>query len=155
MKKSINKKALAMLLSTALALSPCAGVYAQDLQGMDDPNEILDVQEMPEEQEIPEAKLGELQEELDSEVLNGEVAAPDSVSEGNVEVLEAPNPNEAEAEAAESAFDIQDGVLVKYTGSDREVVIPEGVTRIGASAFEYYSRLEKLVIPEGVVDIGE
>lgn len=155
MKKSINKKALAMLLSTALALSPCAGVYAQDLQGMDDPNEILDVQEMPEEQEIPEAKLGELQEELDSEVLNGEVAAPDSVSEGNVEVLEAPNPNEAEAEAAESAFDIQDGVLVKYTGSDREVVIPEGVTRIGASAFEYYSRLEKLVIPEGVVNIGE
>lgn len=149
MKKSINKKALAMLLSTALALSPCAGVYAQDLQGMDDPNEILDVQEMPEEQEFPEEQVEQLPGELDSEV-----TVPESVSEGNVEALEEAGPNETAAAASESVFDIQDGVLVKYTGSDREVVIPEGVTRIGEEAFKENWSLKKVVISEGVVDIG-
>ncbi len=156
MKKSINKKALAMLLSAALALSPCAGVYAQDLQGMYDPNEILDVQEIPEEQEIPkEQKIPEEQVEQLPGELDSEVTVPESVSEGNVEALEEAGPNEAAAAAAESAFDIQDGVLVKYTGSDREVVIPEGVTKIGAHAFSYNYQVEKVVIPEGVVDISD
>lgn len=157
-----------MLLSAALALSPCAGVYAQDLQGMDDSNEILDVQEIPEEQKIPEEQVEQLPGEL-----NSEVTVPESVSEGNVEALEEAGTNEA---AAESVFDIQDGVLVKYTGSDRKVVIPEGVTRIGDSAFlsctlknvEFpetlesigdwafgYCNLEKVVIPKKVNHVGK
>ncbi len=32
-------------------------------------------------------------------------------------------------------FVIEDGMLKKYTGNDAEVVIPEGVTSIGYSAF--------------------
>ena len=33
-------------------------------------------------------------------------------------------------------FEIEDGVLEKYTGQDAEVVVPDGVTVIGESAFE-------------------
>ena len=33
-------------------------------------------------------------------------------------------------------FIIRKGVLVKYTGHDHNVVIPEGVTEIGKEAFE-------------------
>lgn len=35
-----------------------------------------------------------------------------------------------------------------------EIIIPDGVLTIGASAFEYCENAEKIVIPEGVVYIG-
>ena len=50
-------------------------------------------------------------------------------------------------------FIIRKGVLVKYTGHDHNVVIPEGVTEIGKLAF-LNCILESLVIPEGVTKIG-
>lgn len=33
-------------------------------------------------------------------------------------------------------FKIENGILVEYTGKDKEVTIPEGVTEIGVAAFD-------------------
>lgn len=61
----------------------------------------------------------------------------------------------AESRAAdEDGFEIEDGVLKKYTGTAMEVVIPEGVEIIGRSAFNGYKNLKSVTIPEGVQVIG-
>ena len=52
-------------------------------------------------------------------------------------------------------FVIENGVLKKYQGQGGDVVIPEGVTSIGASAFSGCSSLASVVIPEGVTSIGD
>ena len=53
----------------------------------------------------------------------------------------------------EDEFVIEDGVLVEYNGTDAEVVIPSGVTRIGSYAFADCDTLEKLTISKGVSEI--
>lgn len=53
----------------------------------------------------------------------------------------------------ERGFKTENGRLIKYTGDDRDVTIPEGVTEIGKGAFFGKSRIESLVIPEGVTRI--
>lgn len=58
--------------------------------------------------------------------------------------------------ADENGFQINDqGVLTKYTGSATDVVIPEGVTSIGNSAFYNCGRLTSVSIPKGVTSIGD
>ena len=54
-----------------------------------------------------------------------------------------------------SDFDIQNGVLKKYNGSDADVVIPVSVTSIGNSAFEGCRSLERITIPDSVIKIGK
>ena len=51
-------------------------------------------------------------------------------------------------------FEIDDGTLVKYNGSDSSVTIPEGVTAIGDEAFANNSSVNTVTIPEGVTSIG-
>ncbi len=53
-----------------------------------------------------------------------------------------------------SDFVIENGVLKKYKGSDSDVVIPEGVTCIGDSAFSLCSELTNITIPDSVTSIG-
>ncbi len=50
-------------------------------------------------------------------------------------------------------FIINDGVLTKYTGRSREVVIPDTVTVIGREAFAHRESLESVVIPRSVTEI--
>lgn len=52
-------------------------------------------------------------------------------------------------------FTIENGVLVKYEGSDSDVIIPYGVTSIGESAFSECYNLTSITIPEGVISIGD
>ena len=53
-----------------------------------------------------------------------------------------------------SDFIIENGVLAKYTGMEKEVIIPEGITEIGASAFYENVKVERITLPEGVNVIG-
>ena len=53
-----------------------------------------------------------------------------------------------------SIFQIEEGVLVKYSGQDTKVIIPETVESIGECAFKYCTSVESVVIPEGVKSIG-
>ena len=52
-------------------------------------------------------------------------------------------------------FVIENGVLKKYVGPGGDVVVPEGVTSIGNSAFQWCSSLVSIALPEGVTSIGE
>ena len=54
-----------------------------------------------------------------------------------------------------SDFQIENGVLVKYTGNGGDVVIPEGVTSIGNEAFYECSSLTSVTIPDGVMSIED
>ena len=51
-------------------------------------------------------------------------------------------------------FVIENGVLKKYNGSKRKVVIPEGVTSIGNSAFSGCNALALTSLPNGVTVIN-
>ncbi len=59
----------------------------------------------------------------------------------------------------EKFFEIIDGVLTKYTGNEKNVVIPEGVTKIEApsfsgSPFRQCETLESVHIPLGLTELG-
>ncbi len=50
-------------------------------------------------------------------------------------------------------FEIIGGSLRRYSGSEKEVCVPEGVTEIGYKAFEGNNRIRKVILPESVVRI--
>lgn len=51
-------------------------------------------------------------------------------------------------------FKIENGILIQYNGNDSHVVIPDGVTSIGSSAFFYCQGLTSVTIPSSVTSIG-
>lgn len=53
-----------------------------------------------------------------------------------------------------SDFEITNGVLTKYVGPGGDVVIPEGVTKIGQKAFWGCENVTSVTIPEGVTDLA-
>ena len=57
------------------------------------------------------------------------------------------------AAAADSDFEIINGVLVAYNGPGGDVVIPKGITRIGENVFHNCFDLTSVSIPEGVTVI--
>jgi hypothetical protein len=54
----------------------------------------------------------------------------------------------------ENSFEIVAGVLKKYKGAEAEVVIPDNVKHIEASAFEDCIGVKSVIIPDGVESIG-
>lgn len=54
----------------------------------------------------------------------------------------------------EDSFTIEDGILMKYTGTDSEVTIPNGVTKINEEAFLENKVIEKVNFPDSVTEIG-
>lgn len=54
-----------------------------------------------------------------------------------------------------NGFVIEDGVLVKYAGTDEKIVVPSEVTSIGKKAFYNCSNVSSIELPEGVTSIGE
>ena len=55
--------------------------------------------------------------------------------------------------AAPGDFNIQDGVLLGYFGTDTDVTVPDGVTTIGYRVFSNNNSVVSITIPEGVTTI--
>lgn len=51
-------------------------------------------------------------------------------------------------------FEINNGVLMKYTGSETDIVVPPEVTEIGNKAFAGCSHLKTVTLPEKLKKIG-
>ena len=51
-------------------------------------------------------------------------------------------------------FVIDGTVLLKYTGKEKTVTIPDGITEIGKGAFAFCGTLRKVILPYGVEKIG-
>lgn len=92
----------------------------------------------------------------------GEVSARKEVSEEGIWKEE--NENAADIaslqekgseDAARDGFVIQDGVLADYTGAGGDIVIPEGVTEIGAEVFLDNSEIASVGFPSSLTKIGE
>ena len=52
-----------------------------------------------------------------------------------------------------SDFAVENGLLIKYTGTDKKVVVPEGIVGIGDDCFED-SKIESIVFPNTLKVIG-
>lgn len=56
---------------------------------------------------------------------------------------------------SKSQFNIKNGVITKYHGKSRDVIIPEDIYCIGDHAFANNQLVENVIIPEGVTHIDE
>lgn len=52
-------------------------------------------------------------------------------------------------------MDIRNGVLTKYSGNAKGIVVPDVVTEIGLKAFSENQQLEEVVLPETITKIGD
>ena len=110
------------------------------------PDDTLNV-EMPEDEEL-QLEDGTLLELADSAAIE-DAALAQNREEQLDPVTEEPMMSDA------SDFEIdENGVLVKYKGPGRDVVIPEGVTSIGEEAFRLCTSLTGVTLPDGVTSIG-
>ncbi len=57
---------------------------------------------------------------------------------------------EENTQEQESIFEITNGKLVKYNGTEKIVIIPEGVATIGYHAFYQNSTIEEIIFPESM-----
>ena len=53
-----------------------------------------------------------------------------------------------------SDFIIENGVLKKYNGNEKEVVVPKGVTEIAPRVFWNCKHIESIILPKGLLVIG-
>ena len=63
-------------------------------------------------------------------------------------------PSYADTGGVNGDFVITDGVLTSYTGTDKEITIPDTVTEIGENAFKN-SECTSVTIPSSVKKIGK
>jgi len=94
-------------------------------------------------------------EAVQEETVQEEV--PEDVSENENEVVETESEvvedTPIERESSLEDFEIVDGVLVSYIGSDEIVEVPDSVTTIGEAAFSNNTTMTKLYLGKNVVSI--
>ena len=52
-------------------------------------------------------------------------------------------------------FEIENGVLIRYSGKSKNIIIPDNVTSISYSAFFGCMNLKSITIPNSITIIGE
>lgn len=52
-------------------------------------------------------------------------------------------------------FEYENGILLKYNGTETVVTVPENIHTIGNNAFKGKTKIEKIVLPESVKHIGD
>ena len=103
-------------------------------------------------QEIEEAKKTTSSKPTQSAVTTTSAATQKPVA--NPSVTATAKPQESKKPEVDPDLEIVKGTLVKYRGNKSEVVIPDGVTSIGKSAFSHCSSLTSVVIGDSVTSIG-
>ena len=63
-------------------------------------------------------------------------------------------PKKKENTSIDPDFIIQNGVLRKYIGDKRNIVIPDGVKELADSVFSGFTKIKTVTVPEGVKKIG-
>nr|WP_297884216.1 leucine-rich repeat domain-containing protein [uncultured Blautia sp.] len=61
---------------------------------------------------------------------------------------------EENIQTVSSDFIIENGILTGYTGTEKNIVIPDGVIKIAGSAFENNTVISSVIFPEGLTEIG-
>ena len=64
----------------------------------------------------------------------------------------------SDTQGRNSDFEIKDGVLLKYRGQQKNVVVPDGVSEIGKYAFYEHDKtsdIERIVLPESLTRIDD
>lgn len=70
------------------------------------------------------------------------------ISEGVPDLSEPLGNDGISPRAGEADFVLSGTTLTSYTGTDEEVIVPEGVTRIGRDAFKNNTTIRRVVLPE-------
>ena len=52
-------------------------------------------------------------------------------------------------------FEIENGVLIRYTGNKTTVSVPDGVVEIGSKAFQYSYYVKNIILPDSVIKIAD
>ncbi|MBQ8964508.1 MAG: fibronectin type III domain-containing protein [Clostridia bacterium] len=142
---------LAVLLFAALAMT-CASAEADEEIILGDGSEV--------EVQVEAADDGIiLEDDLSMDVVELPMTEEDDgisldLSPESLEPATVPADNAVVSNDGAEDFEIINGILVEYKGAGGDVVIPDGVTTIGASAFYDCENLTTVVIPNTVTYIG-
>lgn len=145
------KKILASVLAVNLMISsvtmPALHIYAKDADAVQESV----VEESPEETTTQEENTTG-QEEGSMDVVN---EAAESVEEPLSGVDESIGDSQSQPETDAQGFTIQDGILTAYSGTNKDIVIPEGVTEILNEVFAENTNIESVSFPNTLKKIGD
>ena len=51
-------------------------------------------------------------------------------------------------------FQIENNVLLRYSDTEENIIIPDGITEIASLAFENHKNIKNILIPDSVKRIG-
>lgn len=166
-----RKKVLVLLMSFMLVINAVIPpfVYADELEVensiaeqvrrkddiVEDDSNINEGNES--EPESNDLEAGEVIPEVDGEDTKVTEEPSQFEKKNSVSALSTDDSKEDELKgvAAENTdFEIEDGVLIRYTGQENRVTIPDGVIHIGDRAFANCVDVRRIIVPEGVESIG-
>lgn len=141
----MRRKLLVMFFALAVTFT---GMNASAVSGAEEAEQEYAIRDEGQDAQTESGadNLADQTQEWETEAVNEETAQSETTEEEEE--------NRA-AEADAKGFVIENGVLTKYQGTDANVVIPDGVTSIGGSAFYQNKIITTVTIPEGVTSIGK
>ena len=139
-----KKQLTAALLAAIITLSACGNDNTASSTG----------NEAPANNTNAEAPADNAQIVSDKSDNDNAASSDDTAEEDDIEPEEDLSYLANVLNVTEGDFIIKNSVLVEYRGSDTDVVIPDGVVKIGEDVFWKNETITSVVIPEGVTEIG-